>query len=216
MPSSADRKRLEIPIFLHDRLVEIAIDEDRTISSVVQEVITAGLGVYSSRSPFAKVHDRLMDRARNALDYAREETVPFNHGYIGTEHLLLGLLRESDGVAARVLTTLGVDLHKTREAIGYLIGPGRGRVPDKENLPYAPRLRKTLRLAEEITDELGNHYIGTEHFLLALIRVRDGMAARILDHFGVLDQVRPEVLRIIAFHQPLQGIEDTVTDTASA
>lgn len=216
MPSSADRKRLEIPTFLHDRLVEIAIDEDRTVSSVVQEVITAGLSVYSSRFPFAKENDRLTDRARHSLDYARDETIPFNHGYIGTEHLLLGLLRESEGVAARALTTLDVDLQKTREAIGYFIGQGRGRVPEKENLPYAPRLRKALRLAEEIADELSNHYIGTEHFLLALVQVRDGMAARILDHFGVLNQVRPEVLRIVAFHQPLQKPDDTDAEAVSA
>ncbi|HEU5423027.1 MAG TPA: Clp protease N-terminal domain-containing protein, partial [Nitrolancea sp.] len=105
MPSSADRKRLEVPTHLHERLVEIAIDEDRTVASVVQEIITLGLGQYQSRlAPEAGVGQApFTERAIRALAFAREEAVPFNHSYLGTEHLLLGLLREGEGVAARIL-----------------------------------------------------------------------------------------------------------------
>src|SRR3954451_2281884 len=106
MPSSTDRKRLEVPTYLHDRLVEIAIDEDRTVASVVQEVLVAGLQHYAPAINPQRDLTRLTKRARAALDYAREETIPFNHNYIGTEHILLGLLREGEGVAARVLVKL--------------------------------------------------------------------------------------------------------------
>lgn len=195
MPSSTDRKRLEVPTYLHERLVDIAIEEDRTVSSVVQEVLMTGLSAYIPRRLSAQDDERLTARARLALDYAREEAVPFNHNYIGTEHLLLGLLRVEEGVAARVLNELGVTLETVRERLGTIVGKGKGTVP--EYPPYVPRARLALRLAVEEADSLDNHYIGTEHLLLALIRVREGMAARILDRLGVLDTARLAVLHLL-------------------
>jgi ATP-dependent Clp protease ATP-binding subunit ClpA len=191
-----------VPTYLHDRLVEIAIDEDRTVASVAQEVIAAGLQHYAPAINPNRDFVRFTKRARTAIDFAREETVQFNHAYIGTEHFLLGLLREGEGVAARVLNKLDVDLEKCREYVGYYIGRGIGTVPALEQLPYAPRARRVLHLATEEADSYHDHFVGTEHLLLALIRVNDGMAARMLSTFGVLSTVQTETLRIMVFHDP--------------
>jgi len=197
MPSSTDRKRLEVPTYLYDRLVEIAVEEDRTVSGVVQEIIMAGLSGYQARGLTESGLERYTERAREALNYARAETVRFNHNYLGTEHILLGLLCDGDGVAARVLNGLGVSLEKVRERVEYVIGRGKGSVPTLENVPFAPRARKVLRLAEAEVEALHHHYFGTEHLLLALVRVEDGMAARILDSLGALNKIRPAVLDIL-------------------
>jgi ATP-dependent Clp protease ATP-binding subunit ClpC len=198
MPSSADRKRLEVPTYLYDRLVEIAIDEDRTVASVVQEVIATGLHNYMPGIKEARDFTRYTERARRVLTIAREETVPFNHAYIGTEHILLGLLRVEDGVAARVLTAAGVDGARCRSFITLHIGQGEGKVPPPQAIPYAPRARKALSFATEEAVHLNNQYIGTEHILLGLLRVQDGIAARMLAIFGVQNAVYTETLRAIA------------------
>jgi ATP-dependent Clp protease ATP-binding subunit ClpC len=198
MPSSADRKRLEVPTYLYDRLVEIAIDEDRTVASVVQEVIATGLHQYTPGIREERDFTRYTERARRALSIARQETTLFNHGYIGTEHMLLGLLRVEDGIAARVLTAAGVDEARCRGFMALYIGRGDGKVPPPEELPYAPRARKALALATEEADQLNNQYIGTEHILLGLLRLPDGMAARMLAIFGVQNAVYTETLRAIA------------------
>jgi ATP-dependent Clp protease ATP-binding subunit ClpA len=202
MPSSTDRKRLEVPTYLHDRLVEIAIDEDRTVASVVQEVIAAGLQHYTRTINPDRDFMLFTPRALAAVDCALEETVPFNHNYVGTEHLLLGLLRVEDGVAARVLTKLGIDIEKCREFIRYRIGRGSGTVPIPVDLPYAPRARKVLLNAAREAETLNNHNVGTEHILLALVRETEGMAARMLSIFGVLSAVQTEALRIIVGYEP--------------
>jgi len=204
MPSSTDRKRLEVPTYLHDRLVEIAIDEDRTVASVAQEVIAAGLQHYAPAINPNRDLMRLTKRVRTALDFAREETVPFNHNYIGTEHLLLGLLREGEGIAARVLIKLDVDLEKCREFVRYHIGRGSGAVLPPEELPYAPRARKVLHFAIAEADSYNHQFIGTEHLLLALVRVNDGMAARMLATFGILSAVQTETLRVMVGYEPEQ------------
>jgi ATP-dependent Clp protease ATP-binding subunit ClpA len=197
MPSSADRKRLEVPRYLYDRLVELSIDEDRTVASVVQEVIATGLQHYTPGINSDLDFARYTPRARRAVEVAREVTVPFNHAYVGTEHLLLGLLWVEDGVAARVLTTSGVDYARCRDFMDRRIGRGEGTVPPPEALPWAPRARKALRAATEEADALNNQYIGTEHLLLGLLRVPDGMAARMLAIFGALSNVHTGVLRAI-------------------
>jgi len=196
MPSSADRKRLEIPTYLHDRLVEIAIDEDRTVASVAQQVLAAGLERYQPNVLRDEDTARFTPRARNSLDFAYQETLPFNHNYIGTEHILLGLLREEQGVAARVLNKLGVTLESVREQVGYIIGTGVGRVSGVP--PFTPRARKVLRRATEEAEGLNNHYVGTEHLLLALVQDRQGMAARILELLDACNRVTGAVLRIVA------------------
>ncbi len=204
MPSSTDRKRLEVPTYLHDHLVEIAIDEDRTVASVAQEVIAAGLQQYAPAINPNRDLMRMTKRVRTALDFAREETILFNHNYIGTEHLLLGLLREGEGIAARVLIKLDIDLEKCREFIRYHIGRGSGAVLPPEELPYAPRARKVLHFATAEADSYNHQFIGTEHILLALVRVNDGMAARMLATFGILSAVQTETLRIMVGYEPEQ------------
>lgn len=195
MPSSADRKRLEVPTHLYDRLVEIAIDEDRTVASVVQEVMHTGLQHYTPGINAERDFARYTERARRALEVAREETVPFNHNYIGTEHVLLGLLRVEDGVAARALTKAGVEYARCRAFVAQHIGQGSGAVPAPTALPYMPRVRAALRFAEQEADRFGNHAIGTEHLLLGLLRVSDGMAARMLALSGLSSTVHTETLR---------------------
>ncbi len=197
MPSSSDRKRLEVPTHLYDRLVEIAIDEDRTVASVTQEVIAAGLQYYVPAISPDRDLTRYTQRARAALDRAREEAVAFNHSFIGTEHLLLALLRVEDGVSARVLGKLGLDYEKCRQYCHVHIKRGDGSTPTPAELPYLPRARRTLRLAVEEADRLGHRYVGTEHLLLALAGVRDGMAARILSYFDILSATTGETLRAI-------------------
>jgi len=197
MPSSSDRKRLEVPTHLYDQLVEIAVDEDRTVASVVQEILSAGLAAYEPALQSDREIARFTASARAALAYAREETIPLNHNYIGTEHILLGLLRAEDGIAAQVLTTLGVDLGRCREFIGFMIGRGRGVASAVEHRRFVPRARKTLRLAMEEAERADAAFVGTEHLLLALIRVDDGMAAKILVSLGVLGAVRKETLQVM-------------------
>ncbi len=197
MPSSSDRKRLEVPTHLYDQLVEIAVDEDRTVASVVQEILSAGLAAYEPALQSDREIARFTASARAALSYAREETIPLNHNYIGTEHILLGLLRAEDGIAAQVLTTLGVDLDRCREFIGFMIGRGRGVASAVEHRRFVPRARKTLRLAMEEAERADAAFVGTEHLLLALIRVDDGMAAKILGSLSVLGAVRKETLQVM-------------------
>ncbi|MCA1668791.1 MAG: hypothetical protein LC793_15625 [Thermomicrobia bacterium] len=205
MPSSTDRKRLEVPTYLHDRLVEIAIDEDRTVASVAQEVIAAGLQHYTPTINPERDFTHFAPRALAAIECAREETIPFNHNYVGTEHLLLGLLRVEDCVAARVLNKLDVDLEKCREFIRYRIGRGNGAVPVPVELPYAPRARRALHNAAREAESYNNHYVGTEHILLALARENEGMAARMLSIFGVLTAVQTETLRVMVGYEPGQS-----------
>ncbi len=204
MPSSTDRKRLEVPTYLHDRLVEIAIDEDRTVASVAQEVLAAGLQHYAPTVNPDRDFTNFTPRALAAIDCALEETIPFNHNYVGTEHLLLGLLRVEDGVAARVLNKLGVDLEKCREFIRHRIGHWSGAVPIPVELPYAPRARRALHNAAKEAESYNNHYVGTEHILLALVRENEGMAARMLSIFGVLTAVQTETLRVMVGYEPEQ------------
>jgi len=198
MPSSTDRKRLEVPTHLYDQLVEIAIDEDRTVASVTQEIITAGLQSYVPSINPARDFAHFTPRAHATLDRAREEARAFNHAYLGTEHLLLGLLRVEDGVAARVLGNLGLDYEKCQHYCQQTLKRGDGQATDSADLPYVPRARKTLRLATKEAERLGHRYVGTEHLLLAVTAVHDGMAARILSYFGILNGVTGETMRVVA------------------
>lgn len=206
MPSSTDRKRLEVPIYLHDRLVEIAIDEDRTVASVAQEVIAAGLQHYAPAIDSNRDFLRFTPRALATIDFAREEAVSFDHHYIGTEHLLLGLLRVEEGVAANLLNKLDVDLEKCRTFMQKNIGKGFGAVLSSKELPFAPRARKVLHFAVGEADSYSNHFVGTEHILLGLVRVSDGVAARMLSIFGVLSAVQTETLRVMVGFEPEQQI----------
>src|SRR5438045_2283289 len=132
--------------------------------------------------------DKFTERARKVLQLAQEEAKRFNHNYIGTEHILLGLVREGDGVAARVLNNLGLDLHKVGSAVEFVIG--RGERPEMGEIGLTPRAKRVIELAVEEARRLNHHYIGTEHLLLGLLREGEGIAAGILEGLGLsLEQV---------------------------
>ena len=140
--------------------------------------------------------DKFTERARKVLSLAQEEAQRFQHNYIGTEHLLLGLVREPGGIAAHVLHNLGVELNKVRSAIEFIIGRGDRIVLGEIGL--TPRAKKVIELAWDEAGLLNHSYIGTEHLLLGLIREREGIAAGVLDSMGVeLEQVRQETIRLL-------------------
>lgn len=137
----------------------------------------------------ANKFDRFTKKARRVLSLANEEAQSLNHGYIGTEHLLLGLVREGDGVAARVLKDLGVDLPKVRAGVEDIVG--RGKRATLGRIGLTPRTKRVIELAVDEARRLSHHYIGTEHLLLGLAREGNGIAADVLASLGVsLDQVR--------------------------
>ena len=140
--------------------------------------------------------ERFSERARRVLSLAQEEAQRFNHGYIGTEHILLGLVRESEGVAARVLSNLGVELSKVRSAVEFIIGKG-DRPVSSDNIGLTPRAKKIIELAVDEARRLNHNYIGTEHLLIGLMREGEGVAAGVLESLGVtLDKVRAETSRL--------------------
>jgi ATP-dependent Clp protease ATP-binding subunit ClpC len=150
--------------------------------------------------------EKFTESARRVLTLAQEEAQRFNQNYIGTEHLLLGLVRENVGVAARALNNLGVDLEKVRNAVRFIIGQGKQSV--SREIGLTPRSKKVVELAVEEARRMNHHYIGTEHILLGLIREGEGIAAGVLESMGVsLDQVRRQVILILS--QP-----DYIAETA--
>ena len=140
--------------------------------------------------------EKFSERARRVLSLAQEEAQRFNHNYIGTEHILLGLVRETEGVAARVLSNLNVELVKVRSAVEFIIG--RGERPTPGEIGLTPRAKKVIELAVDEARRLNHHYIGTEHLLIGLMREGEGVAAGVLESLGVsLEKVRDETNRII-------------------
>jgi Clp amino terminal domain, pathogenicity island component len=139
---------------------------------------------------------KFTERARRVLTLAQEEATRFNHNYIGTEHLLLGLVREREGVAAKVLSNLGVELNRVRSAVEFIIGRGDRMIVGEVGL--TPRARKVIELAVSESRRLSHHYIGTEHLLLGLVREGEGIAAGILESLGVsLAKARAETLKVL-------------------
>lgn len=162
----------------------------------------------SSSSRFEK----FSERARRVLSLAQEEAQRFNHNYIGTEHILLGLVRESDGVAAKVLASLNVELNKARSAVEFIIGKGEKATASEIGL--TPRAKKVIELAVDEARRLNHHYIGTEHLLIGLLREGEGVAAGVLESLGVtLDAVRSESSRIL--NQTAQQRVDTSSKSGS-
>lgn len=140
--------------------------------------------------------DKFTERARKVLSLAQEEAQRFQHNYIGTEHLLLGLVREEEGVAAKVLLKLGVELNRVREAVEFIIGRGDRIVLGEIGL--TPRAKKVIELAIDEARSMKHHYIGTEHLLLGLVREGEGIAAGVLESLGVrLERVRRETLAVL-------------------
>jgi ATP-dependent Clp protease ATP-binding subunit ClpC len=139
---------------------------------------------------------RFTDRARTVVVLAQEEARTLNHNRLGTEHLLLALIREGEGVAARALKSLGIDLEAVRQQVEEIIG--RGETGPSGPIPFTPRAKKVLELSMREALQLGHNYIGTEHILLGLIREGDGVAAEVLLNLGAeRNRVRRRVLELL-------------------
>jgi len=140
--------------------------------------------------------DKFSERARRVLTFAQEEAQKLNHNYIGTEHILLGLVREEDGVAAKVLLSMDINPSKVRSAVEFIIGRGEKSTSTETGL--TTRAKKVIELAIDEARNMSHNYIGTEHLLLGLLRESEGVAAGVLDSFGVTaDKVRVEIARIV-------------------
>src|SRR2546421_569058 len=141
--------------------------------------------------------ERFTDRARKVMALANQEAQRFNHEYIGTEHILLGLVKEGSGVGANVLKNLDVDLRKVRLEVEKLVKSGPDMVT-MGKLPQTPRAKKVIEYAIEEARSLNHNYVGTEHLLLGLLREHDGVAAQVLMNLGLkLEEVREEVLNLL-------------------
>ena len=146
------------------------------------------------------------DRVRKVLQMAREEAARLHHEYVGTEHILLGLIREGEGVAAAVLTNLNVDLEEIQQKIEETVKKGKAAAAAGPDLPYTSRAKKVLELAMSEARELNHSYVGTEHLLLGLLREEKGIAAQVLTDAGVnLEAARAETLRILGTEMPQSG-----------
>ena len=141
--------------------------------------------------------ERFTDRARRVIVLAQEEARLLNHNYIGTEHILLGLAHEGQGVAAKALESLGIQLQALRSQVEQVIGQGQ-RAPTG-HIPFTPRAKKVLELSLRESQQLGHNYIGTEHLLLGLIREGEGVAAQVLVKLGAdLSRVRQQVIQLLS------------------
>jgi ATP-dependent Clp protease ATP-binding subunit ClpC len=141
--------------------------------------------------------ERFTEQARQVVVVAQDEARALNHNYIGTEHILLGLLREGEGVAARVLVSLGVTLELVRAQVVEVVGPGEGEVTHGQ-IPFTPRAKKVLELALREALSLGHNHIGPEHILLGLSRDNEGVASRILLACDAdAEKIRNEVMRLV-------------------
>jgi len=138
--------------------------------------------------------ERFTDRARRVVVLAQEESRMLNHNYIGTEHILLGLIREGEGVAAKALESLGIPLETVRYEVEEIIGQGQSAPTG--HIPFTPRAKKVLELSLREALQLGHNYIGTEHILLGLVREGEGVAAQVLQKLGAdLERVRQQVIQ---------------------
>src|SRR6188472_2778340 len=145
------------------------------------------------------MYERFTDRARKVMQLANQEAQRFNHEYIGTEHILLGLVKEGSGVAANVLKNLDIDLRKIRLEVEKIVqtGPGGDQVV-LGKLPHTPRAKKVIEYSVEEARNLNHNYVGTEHLLLGLLREQEGVAAQVLMNLGLkLEDVREEVLNLL-------------------
>ncbi|MEM7623415.1 MAG: Clp protease N-terminal domain-containing protein, partial [Planctomycetota bacterium] len=151
--------------------------------------------------------ERFTDRARKVMALANQEAQRFNHEYIGTEHILLGLVKEGSGVGANVLKNLDVDLRKVRLEVEKLVRAGPEMVT-MGKLPQTPRAKKVIEYAIEEARNLNHNYVGTEHLLLGLLREHDGVAAQVLMNLGLkLEEVREEVLNLLGAGSESESVD---------
>ena len=143
------------------------------------------------------MYEKFTDRARKVMQYANQEAQRLNHEYIGTEHILLGLVQEGSGVAANVLKNLDINLAKIREEVEKVVMPGPAWVPHGK-LPQTPRAKQVLQYAWEEAKDLEHNYVGTEHLLLGLLREEEGVSAQVLMNLGLnLEAVRGKIVRLL-------------------
>ncbi len=141
--------------------------------------------------------EKFTERARHVLTLAQEESLRFKHDYIGTEHILLGLVRDGDGIAARALGNVGVELEAARQEVERIVGLGNRPSGVITEIPLTPRAKNVVELSFEEARRLGNDYIGTEHLILGLLREREGVAASVLDRLGIpLERAKAEAMRV--------------------
>ena len=197
MPSSANRRRVEIPAYLFDKVKQIADVQQRTVASVVHEILLPGVWNYQA-SWLPSDREKLNRRAARALALAEtEEPQRFNHNYVGTEHLLLGLISEGEGIAAQVLRDLGITHGAASEQVLSMVGRGDKLVSG--TLDYAPRLRLVLGMSLREAHNLDHGTVGTGHLLLGLIREGKGIAAGAMVRLGVVpDRARTMVIQAFA------------------
>jgi ATP-dependent Clp protease ATP-binding subunit ClpC len=150
--------------------------------------------------------ERFTDRARRVVVLAQEEARMLNHNYIGTEHILLGLIHEGEGVAAKGLEALGISLEGVRAQVEEIIG--QGQQAPSGHIPFTPRAKKVLELSLREALQLGHNYIGTEHILLGLIREGEGVAAQVLVKLGAdLNRVRQQVIQLLSGYQGKEAVQ---------
>ncbi len=199
---NADRRvTLRLSPSLHRRITSAAETTGKSINTWCIEALEQ----FVVDSPADIDLSRFTERARTVLILAQEEARLLNHNYLGTEHQLLGLIREEEGIAGRVLARLGVTIERARESVTYLVGRGAGSVQAGEK-PMTPRAKKVLALAMSESRRLDNHYIGTEHLLLGIVREGEGIAAGMLESMEVsLELVRQQVMQIVTQSLTPQG-----------
>ena len=163
----------------------------------VEEIIGQGQTAPAGHIPFTP-------RAKKVLELSLREALQLGHNYIGTEHILLGLIREGEGVAAQVLQKLGADLNRVRQQVEEIIG--QGQQAPSGHIPFTPRAKKVLELSLREALQLGHNYIGTEHILLGLIREGEGVAAQVLQKLGAdLNRVRQQVIQLLSGYAGGEG-----------
>jgi ATP-dependent Clp protease ATP-binding subunit ClpA len=228
MPSSKDRRRVELPTYLYERLQLMAESEERTVTSLVLDLIQAAIPSYHPTwTRFFK--ERLNEPARRALDLAKDEAQRLGHSYVGTEHVLLGLLRVEDGIAALVLRQLWIDLEKMRTGVAYIAKNAANlgapatlqanlAIGSGEEIAFTARARKVLALAVDEAQRLHQDYVGTEHLLLALAGEGQGIAAGLLQTVGALGKVREFTLAALQRQsaQLSESTGETVGETQAA
>ncbi|HLX56413.1 MAG TPA: Clp protease N-terminal domain-containing protein [Ktedonobacteraceae bacterium] len=169
----------------------------------------------SQEASFARFADKFSEKAQRALLFANEEAQLFNHNFIGTEHLLLGLLREGTGTAAKVLNEYGIEIQKVRKAIEFIIG--RGKEPVEGEPGLTPRSQVVIALAVSEGWRSPGHHIDTEHLLLGIIREGEGIGAAIIERLGPsLEQVRTKVLQALLDQNiPVESLKDAVKNKSN-
>jgi hypothetical protein len=177
----------------------------RARSGSLRLVLWSGGRVLLGGARRRAMFERFTDRARRVVAQAQEEARMLDHGYIGTEHILLGLISEGEGVGARALDSLGISLDAVRQQVEEIIG--RGQHAPTGHIPFTPRAKKVLELSLREAQQLGHNYIGTEHILLGLLREGDGVAAQVLVKLGAdRNRVRQQVIELLHAHQSKEPV----------